>query len=116
MTTAYGASITRGATTACSITALSYDIEHRETRITDSLGHTTVFQANERGMPVAKVDALGGAWSYRYDAQWRTSAATDPAGRITTWEYDAYGNLLAQTLPDGSVVRAEYNAARSRHA
>ncbi|MBD2941397.1 RHS repeat-associated core domain-containing protein [Burkholderia pseudomallei] len=87
-----------------------YDIEHRETRITDSLGHTTVFQANERGMPVAKVDALGGAWSYRYDAQWRTSAATDPAGRITTWEYDAYGNLLAQTLPDGSVVRAEYNA------
>jgi len=87
-----------------------YDVEHRETRITDSLGHTTILQANERGMPVARIDPLGGVTSYRYDAQGRTSAETDPAGRTTTWTYDAYGNLLAQTLPDGSVVRAEYNA------
>lgn len=87
-----------------------YDIKRRETRITDSLGHSTILQANERGMPVARINPLGGVWSYRYDAQGRASAETDPAGRVTTWEYDAYGNLLAQTLPDGSAVRAEYNA------
>ncbi|WP_082725273.1 RHS repeat-associated core domain-containing protein [Burkholderia sp. RF4-BP95] len=87
-----------------------YDLEHRETWITDSLGHTTILQANERGMPVARVDPLGGVWSYGYDAQARASAETDPAGRMTAWEYDAYGNLLAQTLPDGSVVRAAYDA------
>ncbi|KUZ74816.1 RHS repeat-associated core domain-containing protein [Burkholderia ubonensis] len=86
-----------------------YDIEQRETRITDSLGHTTILLANERGSPVTHIDPLGGVWSYRYDAQGRTSTKTDPAGRTTTWQYDAYGNLLAQTLPDGSCVRAEYN-------
>ncbi|MBM5587525.1 RHS repeat-associated core domain-containing protein [Burkholderia pseudomallei] len=87
-----------------------YDFERCETRITDSLGHTTVLQANERGMPVAKIDALGGVWSYRYDAQGRASAEIDPAGRTVTWQYDPYGNLLAQTLPDRSVVRVAYNA------
>ncbi|AHI66424.1 RHS repeat-associated core domain-containing protein [Burkholderia thailandensis] len=87
-----------------------FDLDHRETRITDSLGHTTILQANERGMPAARIDPLGGLWSYGYDAQERASAETDPAGRTTAWEYDAYGNLLAQTLPDGSAVRAEYDA------
>lgn len=86
-----------------------YDAGHRETWITDSLGYTTILQANERGLPVARIDPLGGVTSYRYDAQGRTSAETDPAGRTTTWAYDAYGNLLAQTLPDGSVARGEYD-------
>ncbi len=86
-----------------------YDIEQRETRITDSLGHTTLLQANERGAPVMRIDPLGGVWSYRYDAQGRANAETDPTGRTKTWEYDKYGNLLAHMLPDGSCVRAEYN-------
>ncbi|MBO3031197.1 type IV secretion protein Rhs [Burkholderia pseudomallei] len=87
-----------------------YDVGHRETQITDSLGHVTILQANERGLPVARIDPLGAVTSYRYDAQGRTNAQTDPAGRTITWRYDAYGNLLMQTLPDRSVVRAEYNA------
>ncbi|CAE6834941.1 hypothetical protein R75465_06442 [Paraburkholderia aspalathi] len=87
-----------------------YDVGHRETQITDSLGHVTVLQANECGVPVARIDPLGGVTSYRYDAKGRTSAETDPAGRTTAWAYDAYGNLLAETLADGSVVRAEYGA------
>ncbi|WP_175959143.1 RHS repeat-associated core domain-containing protein [Burkholderia pyrrocinia] len=86
-----------------------FDLEHRETQIVDSLGHTTILQANERGMPVSRIDPLGGVTSYRYDAQGRTSAETDPAGRTTTWTYDAYGNLLGRTLPDGSIVSTEYN-------
>ncbi|KVN39621.1 type IV secretion protein Rhs [Burkholderia pyrrocinia] len=86
-----------------------YDIERRETRITDSLGHTTILQANERGAPVMRIDPLGGVWSYRYDTQGRTRTKTDPAGRTTTWDYDKYGNLLARTLPDGSCVRTEFN-------
>ena len=87
-----------------------YDPVRQETHITDSLGHTTLLQYNERGIPVAQIDPLGGVTTYRYDAQWRTSAETDPAGRTTMWAYDAYGNLLAQTLPDGSALRAaEHN-------
>ncbi|VWC64563.1 MULTISPECIES: RHS repeat-associated core domain-containing protein [Burkholderia] len=88
-----------------------FDLEHNETRITDSLGHMSVLQSNARGLPVARIDALGGVTSYRYDARDRASALTDPAGHTTQWEYDAYGNLLAQTLPDGSVVRSEYDSA-----
>lgn len=88
-----------------------FDRERNETRITDSLGHTSVLQANERGLPVARIDALGGVWSYRYDAQDRACEETDPAGLITRWDYDAWGNLLAQTLPDGSVLRTQYDAA-----
>ncbi|CAJ3976510.1 rhsD protein [Burkholderia pseudomallei] len=87
-----------------------YDVGHRETRITDSLGRTTLLQFNERGMPVTWIDPLGGGvTSYRYDAQGRTSAETDSAGRTTAWEYDTYGNLLMQTLPDVGALRAEYN-------
>ncbi|RQS77021.1 type IV secretion protein Rhs [Burkholderia sp. Bp8963] len=88
----------------------AYDTGRSETLITDSLGHETLLQANDRGTPVARIGPLGDMWSYRYDPQRRTSAETDPAGHTTEWEYDVYGNLLAQTLADGSAVRVEYNA------
>ncbi|WP_321809744.1 RHS repeat-associated core domain-containing protein [Burkholderia sp. BCC1985] len=87
----------------------AYDRARMETRVTNSLGHTTIMQMNERGMPVAEIDPLGGVTSYQYDAQGRTNAKTDPARRTTRWEYDTYGNLLMQTLPGGSVLRVEYN-------
>ncbi|WP_423394457.1 RHS repeat-associated core domain-containing protein [Burkholderia sp. LMG 21824] len=87
-----------------------YDIEHWETRITDSLGHTTILYANERGMPVAQIDPLGGITSYRYDMLGRANAKIDPVGRTSTWMYDAFGNLLTLTLPDGSIVRAQYDS------
>ncbi|AJX36156.1 RHS repeat-associated core domain-containing protein [Burkholderia oklahomensis] len=86
-----------------------YDRARMETRVTNSLGHTTITQMNERGMPVAEIDPLGGVTGYRYDAQGRASAMIDPAGRTTAWEYDAHGSLIAQTLPDGSAVRTEFD-------
>jgi len=88
----------------------AYDRARMETRITDSRGHTSVLQLNERGLPVAEIDPLGGVTGYRYDAQGRTNARIDPAGRATAWDYDRQGNLLAQTLPDASVIRTEYDA------
>ncbi|WP_082721912.1 RHS repeat-associated core domain-containing protein [Burkholderia sp. RF2-non_BP3] len=87
----------------------AYDRKRMETRVTNSLGHTTVLQLNERGMPLTRVDPLCGVTSYRYDAQGRTNAETDPGGRTTAWEYDQYGNLLRQILPDGSAVHTTYN-------
>ncbi|WP_082758391.1 RHS repeat-associated core domain-containing protein [Burkholderia sp. MSMB1498] len=86
-----------------------YDRARVETRVTNSLGHTSIMQMNERGMPVAEIDPLGGVTAYRYDAQGRASAVIDPAGRTTAWEYDAYGGLFVQTLPDGSAVRTEFD-------
>ncbi|UVE68342.1 DUF6531 domain-containing protein [Burkholderia pyrrocinia] len=87
-----------------------YDVAHRETRISNSLGHMTVLQYNERGMPVARIDALGGVSSYQYDERGRTNAETDPAGRTTRLEYDAYGNLLALALPDRGIMRTAFDS------
>ena len=87
----------------------AYDRARMETRATDSLGHTTITQMNERGMPVAETDPLGGVTAYRYDSHSRTSAQVDAAGRTTSWDYDRYGNVVARTLPDGSVIRTEYD-------
>ncbi|MFL9860560.1 DUF6531 domain-containing protein [Paraburkholderia madseniana] len=87
-----------------------YDRMRMETRVTNSLGHTTIMQMNERGMPVAEIDPLGGVTSYQYDPQGRANAQTDPAGQTVRWDYDWYGNFVAQTLPDGSTIRTEYDA------
>ncbi|MBC8824807.1 RHS repeat protein, partial [Escherichia coli] len=54
-----------------------YDRARMETCVTNSLGHTMITQMNERGMPVAEIDPLGGVTGYRYDAQGRTSAVID---------------------------------------
>ncbi|UEP31785.1 MULTISPECIES: RHS repeat-associated core domain-containing protein [unclassified Burkholderia] len=86
-----------------------YDVAHRETRITDSMGHQTILQANERGLPIARIDPLGNVTNYRYDARNRTAGKTDSAGRATTWKYDEYGNLVRQTLPDLTSLYAQYN-------
>ncbi|MCA8257283.1 DUF6531 domain-containing protein [Burkholderia sp. AU31624] len=87
----------------------AYDTEGQETRITDSLGYTTILQLNKQRMPVVEIDPLGGVTTYQYDRQGRTNARTDPAGRTIRWEYDGYGNLVTQTLPDSSEIRTEYD-------
>lgn len=87
-----------------------YDRSRMETRVTNSLGQTTIMQMNERGMPVAEIDPLGGVTSYQYDTQGRANAQTDPAGQTIRWDYDWYGNFVAQTLPDDSTIRMEYDA------
>jgi len=86
-----------------------YDLEHLETRSTDSLGHTTILQFNDQNQPVTSIDPLGGVSSYQYDGQGRTQSETDPSGNTTIWEYDTYGNLLRTVLPDGSAVSTAFN-------
>ncbi len=87
-----------------------YDLDYLETRFTNSLGDTSVMQYNERGLPVAEIDALGGITSYQYDGQHRTIAEIDAAGNRSEWAYDDHGNLLTHTLPDRSVVMTSYDA------
>ncbi|MBN3745418.1 type IV secretion protein Rhs [Burkholderia sp. Se-20373] len=82
-----------------------YDVRLGETRITNSLGHTSIMQINSRGMPVSLIDPLGGVSSYRYDERGRTCAETDPDGHTYRWEYDDDANLLAEYRPDGSATR-----------
>ncbi|KXU95308.1 hypothetical protein CR51_25255 [Caballeronia megalochromosomata] len=86
-----------------------YDVDRLETRLTNSLGHTTVLQYDERGLPVARIGPLGDVYSYQYDEQCRTKAEVDPAGNVTAWDFDVLGNLVAVTRADQSVVATRYD-------
>lgn len=80
-----------------------------ERRITDSLGHVSRVQLDDRGLPINEIDPLGGMTVYEYDDAGRTTAVVDPAGRRTAWAYDERGNLLALTRPDGVAVTTAFD-------
>ncbi|WP_024910732.1 RHS repeat-associated core domain-containing protein [Chania multitudinisentens] len=86
-----------------------YDRVYQETRITDSLGHTTLLRYDERQLPFARVTPLGGVYSYQYDEQCRTIAEIDPMGNTRGWVYDQYANLIEETFADRSSVKTRYN-------
>ncbi len=80
-----------------------------QVRITDSLGHTSVVEQDEFGMPVRETDPMGGVTTWEYDDSGRCSAEVDAAGRRTEWEYDETGSLVSLVRADGSGLSAEYD-------
>ena len=86
-----------------------YDRTNRITRSTDSLGHTTTYQLNERLQVVAETDPLGNTTVSEWDAHHHLLSRTDPVGRTTRYSYDRAGNLTEVVRPDGSRATAEYN-------
>ncbi|MET8448473.1 DUF6531 domain-containing protein [Streptomyces sp. NPDC005209] len=90
---------------------VAYNPEARETRYTDSLGHTTVYRYNERLQLVAQTDPLGNTSRAEWDAHDRMLSRTDPLGNTSRFHYDERGNLTAVIRPDGSVTTAEYDSS-----
>jgi RHS repeat-associated protein len=82
----------------------------RETRITDSLGHSTTVQCNEHGLPILETDPLGGQTIFEYDEAGRTTAIVDADGNRTEYAYDESGNPTALVRPDGSAFLSEVDA------
>jgi RHS repeat-associated protein len=80
------------------------------TEVTDSLGHTTTYESDGRGVVVREVDALGGEKRKEYDETLRLVSETDALGHITSHEYDARGNRTKVVGPDGAAVVLRYNA------
>ncbi|HYO52260.1 RHS repeat-associated core domain-containing protein, partial [Archangium sp.] len=89
---------------------LRYDRKARVTEVTDSLGHTTTYESDGRGVVVREVDALGGEKRKEYDEALRLVAETDALGHTTRYEYDARGNRTKVVGPDGALVALRYNA------
>ncbi|HWD05008.1 MAG TPA: RHS repeat-associated core domain-containing protein [Amycolatopsis sp.] len=79
-----------------------YDREHRITRFTDSLGHTTEFELNEAAQVVRETDPLGGTVVSTWDRYDRLRSRTDALGATTAFEYTEDGLLTAVIRPDGS--------------
>ncbi|MFD7653970.1 DUF6531 domain-containing protein [Actinosynnema sp. NPDC059797] len=86
-----------------------YDTERMVTIVTDSLGHTTVYELNEAFQVVRKTDQRGNTTISEWDRYDRLLSRTDSLGHTTNYIYDRAGNLIEITRPDGSRTRAEYN-------
>ncbi|ONK14503.1 DUF6531 domain-containing protein [Streptomyces sp. MP131-18] len=101
---ASGRVVRAGAEDGRAAAVLAYDDAERTTRLTDSLGHTTVYTFDEAGRPVAETDPLGHTTRREWGPHGGLVALTDPLGRVTRWERDAHGAVTAVTLPDGTVA------------
>lgn len=89
---------------------LRYDRNARVTEVTDSLGHTTTYESDGRGVVVKEEDALGGEKRKEYDEALRLVAETDALGHTTFYDYDARGNKTKVVAPDGAEVALRYNS------
>jgi RHS repeat-associated protein len=57
-----------------------------------------------------RIDPLGGATSYTYDANLNLLSTTDPNGNTTTYTYDSDANVLTKTTPLGETTTNTYDA------
>ncbi|MET0405405.1 MAG: RHS repeat-associated core domain-containing protein [Cystobacter sp.] len=89
---------------------LRYDRRAGRTEVTNSLGHTTLYESDGRGVVVKEVDALGGEQRKDYDEVLRLVAEANALGHTTRYAYDARGNRTKVEGPDGAVVEVRYNA------
>ncbi|MEU6826272.1 DUF6531 domain-containing protein [Streptomyces atriruber] len=86
---------------------VAYDTANRETRYTDSLGHTTTYRHNELRQLVSETDPLGHTTYSEWDRYDRLLARTDRLGRTTRYQYDEHGVPTRVLRPDGRQSVAE---------
>ncbi len=89
--------------------AFDYEVEARLTRVTNSLGHVTMFRYDEHGHITETVDPLGNATLTEFDRYARLLSRTDPLGHTTRFVRDDHGEPVRIERPDGRAVVVEYN-------
>ncbi|NUP22758.1 MAG: hypothetical protein HOZ81_43210 [Streptomyces sp.] len=89
---------------------LTYDEATRTTRVTDSLGHTRIYEHNEALRLIRETDPLSHVSEQRWDEDLQLVAVTDPLGRTTRYDYDSHGRMVTLTRPDGRRIRTEHNS------
>ncbi|MFE8604971.1 DUF6531 domain-containing protein [Archangium violaceum] len=88
---------------------LFYNKEMGVTEVTNSLGHTTTYYSDGRGVVVKEVDPLGNGWQREFDEALRLVKEVDPLGIATAYEYDGRGNLVGLSGPAGATVSVKYD-------
>ncbi|MEU5308760.1 DUF6531 domain-containing protein [Streptomyces sp. NPDC021562] len=104
-----GRVIATGGTGNALASTLTYDSATMTTRVTDSVGHTRVYEHNEALRLVRETDPLGNVTSQEWDTERRLTTAADALGHTTDYHYDEHGRLTSAVRPDGSETRVEYN-------
>ncbi|HEX4473778.1 MAG TPA: DUF6531 domain-containing protein [Polyangiaceae bacterium] len=110
-------------------TKRNYDARGNLTKVTRPDGGQIAIDYNAGNQPVHAIDAIGGEWSWSYDAagrligranpngektqfHWdgaRLTAITDPAGQHTRFAYDGAQNLASLVTPDGATSQWTYD-------
>ncbi|MFF8654103.1 DUF6531 domain-containing protein [Streptomyces huasconensis] len=88
---------------------LSYEDAARTTKVTDSLGHSTIYEHNESFHLIRTTDPLGHTTHQEWDTEHRLTAIRDELGNVTTFRYDELGNPTAVIRPDGRETTTQYN-------
>ncbi|MFJ2906314.1 RHS repeat-associated core domain-containing protein [Streptomyces sp. NPDC087212] len=88
---------------------LTYDDATRTTRVTDSLGHTRVYEHNEALRLVRETDPLGHTTHQTWDAEHQLTAIVDPLGHTTRYRYCDAGRVVAVVRPDGKELTSGYS-------
>ncbi|MER6630956.1 DUF6531 domain-containing protein [Streptomyces sp. NPDC000987] len=97
-----------GGTGGALASTLTYDTATRTTRVTDSLGHTRVYEHNENLRLIRETDPLGNVTTREWDDNLQLVAVTDPLGHTTRYGYSPRGRVVTITFPDGRRTTAEY--------
>ncbi len=101
-------------TTDAAGSTVHYDaaLAANQERVTDRLGHVTLYTYDAFGDITKKVDASGAVWNYSIDQRGNVLTETDPLGHTKTTTYDGADNVLTQTDALGNVTTSTYGAYR----
>ncbi|MGW5783621.1 DUF6531 domain-containing protein [Streptomyces sp. NPDC003757] len=105
----HGRVVATGGTGDALASSLTYDDAALTTRVTDALGHTTVYEHNAALRLTRETDPLGNTLVREWDDSLRLTAFVDPLGRTTRYSYDENGRVTSVTRPDGSDITSAYN-------
>ncbi|MBI5877553.1 MAG: RHS repeat protein [Chloroflexi bacterium] len=83
-------------------TRYGYDMLGHLTRVTDTVGNTTVITYDNLGRKTGMLDPDMGRWLYAYDAAGNLTSQTDAKGQTLSFTYDQLNRLTRKTYPVGS--------------
>ena len=78
-------------------TEFNYDVDGRETVVTDRNGNVTISLSDERGNVIEEIDALGHQTTYTYDDRDNLLTTTDESGNVSSTAYSE-ANYILSTL------------------
>jgi RHS repeat-associated protein len=90
------------------VTTREYDHRGNEIRTVTPDGATVLATFDERDLPVAATDAVGGRWTWAYDDAGLLTERRDPLGRTWTFGYTD-GLLTLMADPAGGVTRLRFD-------
>jgi RHS repeat-associated protein len=88
---------------------LTYDDTTRTTRVTDSLGHTRIYEHNENLRLIRETDPLGNVTTQEWDDRLQLVTLTDATGNTYRHTYDDKGRIISIRRPDGHQVITKYS-------